>query len=160
RTPAPPGDAGRGGRARPPRVRPSAAAPRPRGHREPPPPRDGLRARLAPRAEGDGRERRDRRLRERVLPARLPAAPPRGRPEDRPLVPRGRGRWRALVSPPPGHRRPRQGHGPRGRGRGDRDPVPEGSPPRLRLRAGPGLPLRPPDGRRPLPRPAAVGTAA
>ena len=116
--------------------------PRARDHRER---RDGpVRGRHpdAPPAARPGRPARPRRLRDRLLVARLPEAPAARHDQDRPVV-RGRPRRRRRpVDRRGGHRaRPRPGH--RRRRRGHRDRGPARGPARAGLRPRPGLPVRP-----------------
>ena len=99
------------------------------------------------RAQGARRPARDGRLRHRLLVAQLPQPLPGRHPQDGPLVP---ARRRVAADLGARGRRDRAGRdaGARGRGRGDRVSRAVARAPRARLRLGPGLPVRPADGRR------------
>ena len=138
-------DRGRGDRDA---QRPAAREPRHRGHRERPHRRGGF---LDGGARGARRARapaRARRLRHRLLLARLPQALPAERAEGRPLVhrrPRRQQRGRRDHEGDRGDVGRARTHGRR-RGRRVRRPAPAAA--RARLRAHPGLPAMPADGAR------------
>ena len=140
RPPRPAGDRRRDHRPHRDRPRPPAAG----DHRERPGRGVGDRDRLAGGAERDRRPPRPRRLRHRLLLARLPQPLPLPRAQDRPLL-RRRARDRTGAD---GDRRGDHRHGPGAlagsdrRGGRERGPARGAAPARLRLRAGPLLPRR------------------
>ena len=99
------------------------------------------------RAQGARRAAGDGRLRHRLLVAELPQPLPGRHPQDGPLVPARRRVARGLR-PRHRRRRARRDAEPRGRRRGHRVPRAVDDAARPRLRARPGLLLRPADGRR------------
>ncbi len=135
----------RGRRGDPAGDRPRAVDARARGDRDRDARRRGQRGRAPAPPEGARGAHRDGRLRHRLLVAQLPEPAAGRHHQDGPVVPRRRHRRQRARGGDHGDRRP---SGARGRRGGHRAPRPDRLPPEPRLRAGPGLPVRPPDAAR------------
>ncbi len=112
----------------------------------------GRRDRDAPGAQGPRRAPGDRRLRDRLLVAQLPAAAARRRPQAGPLVRRAVGAGRPRVRAGGRGVPPRPLAGARDHRRGDRGRRAARPADQPRLPGRPGLPVRPTDGRARRPR--------
>ena len=132
--------------ARPQRAR--AGRPAARDHRDRAGPRHRRRDRAPHRAQAARRVDRDRRLRHRLLVARLPPAVPGRRAEDRPLVHRRHGGLAGVDGADPHDGGARARARARHRRRRDRGELAAGGAARAGLPARPGLPRVPPGRRR------------